>query len=268
MESTAADTAGEPDRQHELGLLTLTMMVVASMIGVVLFVGSGYAIGSLRSPERVLLAWALCGAWAIAGAVAYGGLAKRLPYSGGEYLFLSRLMHPSVGFLAGWISLIAGFTAPIAAMAKAFVQYALPMLTDPTAAAIAATVVILIVSIAHAVGLEIGAWAQNAVVFVNCFSLPSCCSGQHIRYRHRPVHGKAPLYRTQRAVYGRARAAVGSRCWLRCLGSLWVHRLQCGRIRCGRIANRATQCASIDAPGNRAGDCHLPADECSVPVGA
>ncbi len=221
MESTAADTAGEPDRQHELGLLTLTMMVVASMIGVVLFVGSGYAIGSLRSPERVLLAWALCGAWAIAGAVAYGGLAKRLPYSGGEYLFLSRLMHPSVGFLAGWISLIAGFTAPIAAMAKAFVQYALPMLTDPTAAAIAATVVILIVSIAHAVGLEIGAWAQNAVVFVKLLFIAILLLWAAYTLSTSPSSWQGAALPNAEAVYGRARAAVGSRCWLRCLGSLW-----------------------------------------------
>ncbi len=60
------------------------------------------------------------------GAVAYGALARRLPLSGGEYLYLSRLIHPSVGFMAGWISLIAGFTAPIAMMAIVVGKYSLP----------------------------------------------------------------------------------------------------------------------------------------------
>ena len=42
------------------------------------------------------------------------------PESGGEYLYLSRAAHPLLGFVAGWVSLVAGFTGAIALAATAF----------------------------------------------------------------------------------------------------------------------------------------------------
>src|SRR5690606_41042640 len=41
-------------------------------------------------------------------------LARLMPRSGGEYLYLSQLFHPALGYLAGWGSLLLGFSAPIA----------------------------------------------------------------------------------------------------------------------------------------------------------
>lgn len=167
--TTRGDPPGraEPaEDQRPLGLPTLILLVIASMIGIGCFVSSGFAIGSLGNPSRVILAWVLCGGWAIVGAIGYGALAKRVPLSGGEYLFLSRLIHPSVGFLAGWISLVAGFTVPIAAMAKTAVEYALPAVQDPTLAALCASLIIALAVGLHAVGVQVGAAAQNSIVIV------------------------------------------------------------------------------------------------------
>ncbi|MGN6136746.1 MAG: APC family permease [Aureliella sp.] len=150
----------------QLGLATLVMLVVAAMIGFGVFTSSGFALAALGNPDRVLVAWVLCGVWAVAGAVAYGALAKRLPLSGGEYLFLSRLMAPSIGFLAGWISLVAGFTAPIAAAAKAVIAYGFPAITSDAAANGLATVVIVAACLCHAARMSIGALAQNAIVLI------------------------------------------------------------------------------------------------------
>ncbi len=156
--SNLQSDSGQPGSSDErpLGLPTLVMLVIASMIGIGCFLSSGYALGSLGSPSRVILAWVLCGVWAIAGAIAYGALAKRVPLSGGEYLYLSRLLHPSIGFLAGWISLVAGFTVPIAAMAKTAVEYGLPNIQNPTLAALVATVVIALAMLFHAQGVHLG----------------------------------------------------------------------------------------------------------------
>ncbi|MEZ6133566.1 MAG: amino acid permease [Pirellulaceae bacterium] len=148
-----------------LGLPTLVGLVIANMIGAGVFTSSGYSLDALGNPDRVMLAWGLCGVWAICGAVAYGGLVSRLPMSGGEYLFLSRFVHPSVGFLAGWISVIAGFTAPIALAAQGAAVYVTPMLKldDPPLAAIAAAIIVAAAA-CHLVGVSIGTGTQNAIV--------------------------------------------------------------------------------------------------------
>lgn len=85
------------------------------MIGAGVFTTSGFALGDLGDRNVVLLAWLVAGALAMCGALSYGAFARRLPESGGEYMFLARTVHPLAGFLAGWVSLWAGFTAPIAA---------------------------------------------------------------------------------------------------------------------------------------------------------
>lgn len=148
-----------------LGLLTLSALVVANMVGAGVFTSSGFALATVGSPGRVMLAWWLCGVWAIAGAVAYGGLVRRLPLSGGEYLFLSRLVHPSVGFLAGWISVVAGFTAPIAVAAQGAALYALGDVPETdwrlTAVAIG---LIVVASLFHLIGMSLGTGLQNAIV--------------------------------------------------------------------------------------------------------
>ncbi len=151
--------------QAGLGLLTLSALVVANMVGAGVFTSSGYALATVGSPGRVMLGWWLCGVWAIAGAIAYGGLVRRLPLSGGEYLFLSRLVHPSVGFLAGWISVVAGFTAPIAVAAQGAALYALGDV-PPTDWRLTAVAIGLIVaaSLFHLIGVSLGTGLQNAVV--------------------------------------------------------------------------------------------------------
>lgn len=153
-------------KDQQIGLLTLVMLVVAAMIGVGVFTSSGFALAALGNPNRVLMVWCVCGAWAMTGAVAYGALVRRVPLSGGEYLFLSRLVHPSVGFLAGWISLVAGFTAPIAASAKAVVAYGLPSVTSSAAANTIASAIIVMACVFHAMRTSVGTTAQNAIVLI------------------------------------------------------------------------------------------------------
>jgi amino acid transporter len=118
-------------REQGLSFFSLTSLVIANMIGAGVFTTSGFALGDLGTPGRVLLAWLVGGGVALCGALSYGALARRLTDSGGEYLFLSRAIHPLVGFLAGWVSLLAGFTGAIAFAATAFAAYALPDAVRP-----------------------------------------------------------------------------------------------------------------------------------------
>lgn len=154
-----------PGSPPSIGLPTLAALVIANMIGAGVFTSSGFSLAALGSPGRVMLTWWLCGVWAICGAIAYGALVKRLPMSGGEYLFLSRFVHPSIGFLAGWISVIAGFTAPIAAAALGAAVYVLPN-AEPSSPSLTylACGVIALATACHLVGLSIGGGVQNVIV--------------------------------------------------------------------------------------------------------
>jgi APA family basic amino acid/polyamine antiporter len=134
------------------------------MIGAGVFTSSGFALADLGTPARVLLAWALGGASALSGALCYGALARTLPESGGEYTFLARTLHPLAGFLAGWISLLAGFTGPIAAAAlglSAYLDSTFELGGDPRWIGTAA---ILAAGGLHGLRLTPGVVAQNAVV--------------------------------------------------------------------------------------------------------
>ena len=116
--------------QSRHGLPTLVALVVAGMIGSGVFTTSGYALESLGSPGFVLAAWAVGGGIAVCGAVAYGALVARLPESGGEYVYLARAVHPFAGFLAGIVSLTAGFSGAMALAALTCERY-LPLPLPP-----------------------------------------------------------------------------------------------------------------------------------------
>jgi len=159
-----------------LGLLTLAALVVANMIGAGVFTTSGFALGELGSPYRVLAAWMIGGLVALSGALSYGALCRLHPESGGEYLYLSRAIHPSVGFIAGWVSLLAGFTGAIAYAALTFSAYALGTSASPLASNVVATIVILAAVLMHAPGVGSGAWIQNAAVALKLFLLLGFCA--------------------------------------------------------------------------------------------
>lgn len=134
------------------------------MIGAGVFTTSGFALADLGSPGRVLLAWAVGGVVAACGALCYGALARAIPESGGEYTYLARTLHPFAGFLAGWVSLLAGFTAPIAAAAlglQAYLASTFELAGDPRWIGTGA---ILVAGTLHGLRLSPGVVAQNAVV--------------------------------------------------------------------------------------------------------
>lgn len=143
------------------------------MIGVGVYVGSYYSLLSLKDARLVLLVWLVGGLHAICGAVAYGAIANRLPVSGGEYTYLTRCVHPAVGFVAGWISIIAGFTAPIAASALLLGEYLGGAQSDPATIKWIATGSIVFVACLHGLHLQVGAGFNNAVIAIKliCFAI-------------------------------------------------------------------------------------------------
>lgn len=158
---------------RKIGLFSASSIVIANMIGAGIFTTSGLLMGGLDNPWLLVILWAVGGVVALCGALSYAELGAAMPEAGGEYIFLSRLYHPMLGFLSGWVSLIVGFSAPIAASAIGFSEYifrAFPGLTEEAMVGgflaavlgkIMAIFIILVFTLVHLRGMEFGSKVQN-----------------------------------------------------------------------------------------------------------
>lgn len=108
---------------RKVGLASCTALVLANMIGTGVFTSLGFQVAALPSPFLILLVWVLGGVVALCGALSYAEMAAALPRSGGEYHFLTEAYHPALGFMAGFVSVAVGFSAPVALAAMAFGHY-------------------------------------------------------------------------------------------------------------------------------------------------
>lgn len=164
--------------KREIGLFSAIAIVVANMVGTGIFTTSGFILQEVGSSAALLLGWFVGGAFALCGALCYGELGARYPQAGGEYVYLREAFGKPVAFLSGWISLIVGFSAPIAAGAIAFSTYLLravgaaadtdrvfaifgvPVFTFSLPVMLAIAVVLLL-SILHVHSLRVGSRVQN-----------------------------------------------------------------------------------------------------------
>ncbi len=166
-------------------------VVVGNMVGTGVFTSLGYQLVDIQSGFVLMLLWGLGGGCALCGALCYGELAAAFPRSGGEYHLLSRVYHPLLGFLAGWISVTVGFAAPIALGAMAFGTYfssALSFEGEAWAVALSVAVVLGVAGI-HLRPIRLGAQFQSVftalkalcivVLVVACFLLGE---GQEISF--------------------------------------------------------------------------------------
>lgn len=160
--------------ERKLGLFPVMNIVIANIIGAGIFTTTGYLMDFLGNPVLMISLWFFGGLIAFCGALAFGELGATFPEAGGEYTFISKLFHPMLGFLSGWLSLIVGFSAPIAASAIGFSKYFLMAapgfqswisfgvhLNPETFSRLLAIFVILVFSSLHALGVVFGSRVQN-----------------------------------------------------------------------------------------------------------
>jgi basic amino acid/polyamine antiporter, APA family len=139
---------------------TATNIVVANMIGTGVFTSLGFQVASIRSDFALIALWFFGGVAALCGALCYAELAAAIPRSGGEYRFLSRIFHPAIGFMAGWVSATVGFAAPIALAAMAFGNYLAAVM--PLGAPLLLSLgIVWVITIIHLTGIQTGAAFQN-----------------------------------------------------------------------------------------------------------
>ena len=100
-----------------------TAVVVANMVGTGVFTSLGFQLLEIESTGAILWLWVLGGLCALCGALCYAELGAHHTASGGEYHFLTELIHPYAGFLSGCVSATVGFAAPIALASLTFGIY-------------------------------------------------------------------------------------------------------------------------------------------------
>lgn len=144
----------------KLGFTTAVSLVIANMVGTGVFTSLGFQVIDIKSPFAIICLWLVGGIIALCGALTYGEIGVALPRSGGEYNYLSKLYHPLVGFLSGWVSITVGFAAPVALAAVALGSYVSKIFPQVSVNLLAITVVGIITMI-HTTNLKTGSGFQR-----------------------------------------------------------------------------------------------------------
>lgn len=97
------------------------------MIGTGVFTSLGFQLADVQNTWSIIILWLIGGILGLIGAFTYAELGTHFKQSGGDYIFLSRIFHPFVGYLYAWISLTVGFSGPIAISALAMTSYLSPL---------------------------------------------------------------------------------------------------------------------------------------------
>ncbi len=150
-----------PTSARPLGFWSATAAVVATMIGAGIFGATGGFAHELGSDGLVLLVWLACGLLALTGALSLGELGAMLPLSGGCYAYNRHLYGETAGYLSGvlsWLLAFVGALAYITLLLGHYVQFFLP----DVPIVLTATIVIVLLTILHCVGLREGNWMNNA----------------------------------------------------------------------------------------------------------
>jgi APA family basic amino acid/polyamine antiporter len=183
--------------KREIGLFSALGLVVANMVGTGIFTTTGFIIQELMDPLTMMLCWLVGGLFALSGALCYAELGARFPRAGGEYVFLKESFGDLPAFMSGWISLLVGFSAPIAAAAIAFSEYtfqlfppafsapgvvSLPFM-DISIKTVVACGVIVLISLAHHRSVRLGKGLQNLLTLfklgvILCFAGAGFAWGQ------------------------------------------------------------------------------------------
>jgi len=160
--------------EHKKYTLTVAVtLVIANMIGTGVFTSLGYQVGPIPSGFAILILWLVGGVVALAGAFTYAEIATTLKKSGGEYYYLEKIIHPALGFVSGWMSLLVGFAGAVSAVAIAIGAYSTNILGFPIK--LIAIVSIVGVTAIHWFGVKTGGRAQTMLTSTKLLLITFFC---------------------------------------------------------------------------------------------
>ncbi|WP_299459682.1 APC family permease [uncultured Microscilla sp.] len=160
---------------RSVSFYTAIAIVVANMVGAGVFTSIGFQAAGFKFATAkgadfapyfpILMLWLVGGIVALCGALSYGELAAMFPRSGGEYNYLSKIYHPSFGFLSGWVSATVGFSAPVALACMALGKYVASVIPGINGTVVAIGVLLVITAV-HSYDVKTGSLFQRVSTVV------------------------------------------------------------------------------------------------------
>jgi basic amino acid/polyamine antiporter, APA family len=158
-----------PTRQrfaHEIGLFDTTMMVMGGIVGAGVFMNPYVVAQRVHSPVLILGAWIAGGVVALFGAFIYAELGDRLPEVGGQYVYLREALHPSLGFLYGWVLLLVIQTGGMAAVTVTFARYFIELTGLPVSEMGVVISTITVLTLINCLGVKPGSRVQSVLMLL------------------------------------------------------------------------------------------------------
>jgi APA family basic amino acid/polyamine antiporter len=155
-----------PQLRRQLGFFDATMIVMGGIVGSGIFINPYVVAQQVHTPLLILGVWLIGGALAMAGAFIWAELATRMPYSGGQYLYLREAYHPAVAFVYGWVLLLVTQTGGMAAVAVAFAKYYREITGMQAGDGPIAAVALLGLTAVNCMGVRAGSNVQSAMMLL------------------------------------------------------------------------------------------------------
>ncbi len=150
--------------KRKINIYTASAIVIANMIGTGVFTSVGFQLSAVQNTWSIIILWVAGGVLALFGAFAYAELGTHFKESGGDYIYLSRVFHPLLGYLSAWAGLTVGFSAPVALAAMAFTKYLAPIgLQGNVWLAIA---IIVLIGLMHSFTIRHSSRVQNTTTII------------------------------------------------------------------------------------------------------
>jgi len=170
------ESESRPKLAGRIGLFDATMIVMGGIVGAGIFINPYVVAQRVHSPVLMLAVWVAGGVIAILGAFIYAELGDRLPEVGGQYVYLSKALHPSVGFLYGWVLLLVVQTGGMAAVTVTFAGYFLELTGLPISERWIVVLTLGLLTVVNCLGVKAGSRIQSVLMMLKIAAI-ACLVG-------------------------------------------------------------------------------------------